>query len=249
MNQPGFKQSRKSAKDYFAWRQKRALPAVEKIEAVTSLKNKSILDIGCGFGALSKILLKKGAHVTAVEVSDKKIQKAKDFLGNNISKLKIKKVSGEKLPFKDESFDVIFLFDVIEHISHPAITIKECERLLKKGGILYVEFTPYYSPIGHHLYDFSKLPIHMLPKEKIKQIVFGKKIHGFLKPQDYWETFESLNKLKISKFQKLVRKFKKVQERYIIKYPEVFEINVPFLKFLGPFKDIFTLSYEGIYKK
>lgn len=244
----GFKESRKSPKDYFEWRKNRALSAVNRVDKIHKLAGLHVLDIGCGYGALCSILLDKKAIVTGIEVDKKKLRFAEEFLKNE-KNIKLKEVSGEKLPFADQSFDAVFLFDVIEHIDHPDVTIKECERVLKPGGVLYVEFTPYYSITGHHLYDFAKWPIHMLPKETIKKIVYSKKIKGFLTHNDYWAQFESLNKLRISKFQEMTKPFQKIQERFIIKYPEIFEINLPFINLLGPFKDFFTMSFEGIYQK
>jgi ubiquinone/menaquinone biosynthesis C-methylase UbiE len=134
-------------------------------------------------------------------------------------------------------------------VKHPKKTIEECTRVLKPNGVLYVEFTPYYSITGHHLYDFSKLPIHIFPKSVVKKIVYGKKISGFMDHDYFWNQFESLNKLRISQFQKMTSDYEKIFERFIIKYPEVFEINLPFINAFGPLKDFFTLSFEGFYRK
>jgi ubiquinone/menaquinone biosynthesis C-methylase UbiE len=243
----GFKQSRKSPRDYFAWRVNRAVPAVERVQLRIDLYGKKVLDIGCGYGALSSVLLKEGAQVTGIEVDRKKLAIAKDFF-KDAENIELFAVDDEKLPFKDNTFDAVFLFDVIEHIRRPDITIKECRRVLKPDGIIYIEFTPYYSITGHHLYDFAKWPIHILPRGWIKDIVYSKKIKGFLTADDYWQQFESLNKLRISRFQKMMRSFQLLEERFIIKYPEVFELNVPLLNVLGPFKDTFTMSFEGTYK-
>lgn len=244
----GFKESRRSVQDYIEWRKNRVRPRVERVNKLHNLSGSKVLDIGCGYGALCSILLDYKAIVTGIEVDTKKLQKASEFLKDK-KNIKLLAVPDEKLPFVDSWFDVVFLFDVIEHIDHPEITIRECERVLKPGGILYVEFTPYYSITGHHLYDFAKWPIHILPKEKIKQIVYAKKVKGFLTHDDYWAQFESLNKLRISTFQHMMKSYRLIEERFIVKYPEVFELNLPVLNFFGPLKDTFTMSFEGIYKK
>ena len=127
--------------------------------------------------------------------------------------------------------------------------LKESQRVLKKNGILYVEFTPYYSLVGHHLYDYAKWPIHILPKKMIKKIVLSKKTNNFFSNKDVWAQFVSLNKLKISNFQKMVSKLQKIEERFIVKYSDIFEINLSFLNYLGRFKDYFTFSFEGLYRK
>jgi len=244
----GFKQSRISPEHYFRWRRKRALTCIERISNKIRLVDKRVLDIGCGCGALSSALLEKGAHVWATEIDDDKLKFAKKKLtGNKYFNSVL--VESETLPYDNCFFDIVFLFDVIEHVKNPAKMIQEASRVLKSGGYLYVELTPYYSITGHHLYDFTKWPIHVLPREKIKKIVFSKKIKSFMTAEYYWQLFESLNKLKINQFQQMVKKFQKIEERFLIKYPEKFEINLPFVNYLGPWKDYFTMSFEGLYQK
>ena len=244
----GFKQSRISPEHYFRWRKKRALACIERVGKKISLVDKRVLDIGCGYGALSSILLEKGTQVWTTEIDGDKLKFAQDKLAGNKYFNSIR-VENEALPYDDYFFDIVFIFDVIEHVKNPAKMMQEASRVLKSGGYLYVEFTPYYSITGHHLYDFAKWPIHLLPREKIKKIVFSKKIKGFMTAEYYWRQFESLNKLRINQFQQMVKKFQKIKERYLIKYPEKFEINIPIIDYLGPLKDYFTMSFEGLYQK
>ena len=244
----GFKQSRISLEHYFRWRRKRASSCIERISNKISLIDKRALDIGCGYGALSSALLEKGAQVWATEIDADKLKFAQNKLNKN-KHFNFTLVKNEVLPYADSFFDIVIIFDVIEHVKNPVKTIREASRVLKSGGYLYVEFTPYYSITGHHLYDFGKWPIHLLSREKIKKIVFSKKIKGFMTAEYYWRQFESLNKLRISRFQQMVKKFQKIEERFIIKYPEKFEINIPVINYLGPLKDYFTMSFEGLYQK
>lgn len=226
-------------------------PIVARLKKISSLKGSSVLDVGCGYGALSYLLTKEGAKCVGTETDKNALSLAKRFLNTSLKKNKPKLlgVKGELLPFRASSFDLVILFDVIEHVRKPSIMIEECQRVLKDSGVLYVEFTPYYSLVGHHLYDYAKWPIHLLPKKMIKKIVLSKKTNNFFASSDAWEQFITLNKLKISNFQKMVLKLQKIEERFIVKYPDVFEVNLPFLNFLGRFKDFFTFSFEGLYRK
>lgn len=44
-------------------------------------------------------------------------------------------------------------------------------------------------------------------------------------------------------------KYEVKEEKFIVKYPELFEINVSFVNYFGNFKDYFTMSYEGLFTK
>lgn len=237
MNEASYKNSRKSLIQYFKWREKRAIPAVNKINEIKSLKGLEVLDVGCGYGSLLSVAINKGANVSGVDIDLDSIKRAKRYLKGK--KCQLIKVKDENLPFADNSFDAIFLFDVIEHVKDPKTTIKECYRVLKPKGLLYIEFMPYYCLVGHHLYDKTKLPIHYLPKFLIRRIV----------PKNLWAQFMSLNRLRIFYLQELLRPTHKIEERFIIKYPDLFELNLPFLKHLGFFGEMFTFSFEGIYQK
>ena len=243
-----FKKSRDSVKEYFKWRLERNQVVDDKIDKILKIKGQNILEVGCGYGPLLKLLANKGARVVGTEVDSQSLKIARKLLPKT-KKITLLQVDGESLPFKNMCFDSVILFDVIEHVKNPQLMVKECKRVLKKNGLLYVEFTPYYSPIGHHLYDYAKLPIHLLPVRVIKKIVFSRKLNNISTSQEYWNQFISLNKLRIGVFQKLVSDMLKIDERFVIKYPDLFEVNLPFLNYFGFFKDFFTFSFEGIYLK
>lgn len=245
MNSASFTNSRKSDRDYFEWRKYRAFQAIKRVEKYRNLSGLKVLDVGCGYGALLAALSKKGAIPTGIEINEEVIISAKNFIGANIN---IIRGNSEKLPFKNGAFDVVFLFDVIEHVKDPYKSIEECKRVLKPNGILYVEFTPYYSLVGHHLYDIIKWPIHILPTSMIKWFIH-KNIKNIKMANYYWNLFISLNKLKISRIQTMLKPYIRICERFIIKYPPLFELHLPFINFLGPLKDFLTFSYIGIYLK
>lgn len=89
-----------------------------------------ILNIGCGTGGTVKMLEKFG-RVENVDVSDEAIQ----FMKQNGFK-HLHKVKGLKLPFKDNHFDMVGAFDVLEHIEKDKDALKEWYRVLKPGGKL-----------------------------------------------------------------------------------------------------------------
>lgn len=95
-----------------------------------NLKNKSLLDGGCGTGLFTKKAIEKGAIVTSLDIAPKLVE------------LTIKKnptakgIEGSllKLPFTDDFFDYVISSDVIEHTPDPLAAVKELIRVLKPGG-------------------------------------------------------------------------------------------------------------------
>ena len=96
-----------------------------------------ILDIGCGGGLLCEPLNRLGAAMTGIDASNNNIKVAK--LHSKEMNLNIEYIhcSPEKLNFKNE-FDVILNMEVVEHVSDINLFIKNCSKLIKKNGIMFV---------------------------------------------------------------------------------------------------------------
>lgn len=67
--------------------------------------------------------------------------------------------TAEALPFEAESFDLVILQDVIEHVSNPEMVRSEIERVLKKKGRLYVQ-VPFVFPFHHSPGDNFRFTIN-----------------------------------------------------------------------------------------
>jgi 2-polyprenyl-3-methyl-5-hydroxy-6-metoxy-1,4-benzoquinol methylase len=104
-------------------------------------KNAKILDIGCNYGSLIYNLYKKGyKNVYGIDINKKTIKEGKKYYKEIRSKIKI--YNGKKIPYQDQSFDVVLMFDVIEHIPNIENFLKgQVYKILKKKGI-FVFQTP-----------------------------------------------------------------------------------------------------------
>jgi len=111
-------------------------------------KGKTLLDVGCGDGMDSHILQKEyGLRVTTTDVyKDKGLTK--------FPELPFKKGSMYRLPFPDNSFDYLFLHDVLHHIDEPAQRmtehkkgLRELRRVCKKGGMVILVDGNRYNPL------------------------------------------------------------------------------------------------------
>lgn len=132
-----------------------------KIEIVkNSLKNspKNILDFGCGDGKSCEFLSKyfPEALITGIDISPASIEEAKNKQIQNCSFMFY---DGEKLPYENCSFDVIFVACVFHHIEkqNHQYLIEELKRTLKKDGKLFI---------------FEHNPINPLTQKVVKDCVF-----------------------------------------------------------------------------
>ncbi|MEH2483775.1 SAM-dependent methyltransferase [Nitrobacteraceae bacterium AZCC 2146] len=64
-------------------------------------------------------------------------------------------VDGHKLPFKDGSFDGVWVQAVLEHVLEPAVIVAEIHRVLGTSGIVYAE-TPFMQQVHERAYDFTR---------------------------------------------------------------------------------------------
>lgn len=92
-------------------------------------KGKNLIEFGCATGVASSVLAILGWKVTATDVSRYAIKKAQ----NNYSGIKFLVHDMEK-PFVKDKFDLAMALDVIEHLSHPKVGIRNIYNLLKKEG-------------------------------------------------------------------------------------------------------------------
>ncbi|MBN4049089.1 class I SAM-dependent methyltransferase [archaeon AH-315-M20] len=249
-----FFKSKDSKKDYFRWRIDRSREFISYLSKHITIKNKKILDFGCGQGALSYILADYN-DVFAVDSPNVIFQSKELCKDKNIKFIGQK---SKRFPFEDDSFDIVLLFYILEHVDDLKNIIEEVKRVLKKDGYLCVEFPPYYSLIGHHLYRFTLLPMQYFPKKFVKWYLLRNEQN--IKHEDTledtpitrasaWKTFKSLNKITISKFRNLTKDMEMMNERFIFKYPGIFLINIKPLKYIPLFRELLSFSYSALLKK
>lgn len=125
-------------------------------ENVSSLKDKKVLDAGCGTGRNISLFLELGADkVHAFDYNPKMLEFAKKKFSRN-SKVKLSLGDVQDIKYPDNFFDVTGCFKVLAHVPSIQKAIKELARVTKKEGILFLEFySPYsfrrvFSPVNKH---------------------------------------------------------------------------------------------------
>lgn len=104
----------------------------ERLTRYAPVKDKRVLELGPG-KTIEVILQAKKDGASEIAIVDiEKYLSDREIAENDID---YRIYDGKRIPFSDESFDLIWSNDVYEHIRYPQITIKETYRLLSQGGI------------------------------------------------------------------------------------------------------------------
>src|SRR5579863_235194 len=125
------------------------------------IRDKTVIDFGCGLGAEAIEIAKNGArHVYGIDVQDRWLAIARSEAG---------RAQCENVTFAkhaDELADVITSIDAFEHFADPASILATMSKLLKSNGVVLASFGPtWYHPLGGHL--FSVFPwAHLIFSEK-----------------------------------------------------------------------------------
>jgi len=128
----------KHSEIYNAIEQKRLEQTIEALLSNVEKNNPKILDFGSGTGNLTLKFLNKGCFVTACDISQKELDILMKKVINN-KNLKVSLLRDKKLPFEDNSFDIVATYSVLHHIPDYLFTIKEFIRVLKPGGYIYID--------------------------------------------------------------------------------------------------------------
>ena len=120
--------------DYFAMEEAFKKTFSERLNRIVQISwGGRLLDVGCGPGFFLEVA-KKHFDVTGVEVSDFAASYGSEHLNLRIFNQPI-----EVCDFANDEFDVITMWDTIEHLINPMETLQEVNRILKKGGLFVVQ--------------------------------------------------------------------------------------------------------------
>lgn len=109
--------------------------------ALGDVKDKKILEIGCGTGIYLDIICKMGGVVYGQDIDPAVVDNCNSFLKEKKHIGVIKIGDAKKLLFEDASFDAVFAADFFEHINYEEKkqVISEVWRVLKPGGLLVIK--------------------------------------------------------------------------------------------------------------
>lgn len=101
-----------------------------------------VIEVGCGVGAQTEILLERFPHlvVCGVDRSRAQLARAKEHLSKAVKakRLSLHQADASSLPFDDSSFDGAFSTWFLEHVQEPIRILQEIRRVLKSGGKIFL---------------------------------------------------------------------------------------------------------------
>ena len=182
----------KSNSDYVKFENFQAHLVLRKLKSKgVTFYGKFVLDIGCGRGGYSLEFFKESADVTSLDITRENFQ--------NIHGAKFVMADASKLPFKSMSFDMVFCSSIIEHLKEPKKLLVEIKRVLKKDGICYLSFPPFWSPVGAHQFK----PFHYFGEKMA--IRLARKFYKVKSYSSYNDEYGKLYIMTISKARRLIR--------------------------------------------
>ncbi|MFX0200865.1 MAG: class I SAM-dependent methyltransferase [Candidatus Hodarchaeota archaeon] len=224
----------------------------KKIESQIKFEHANVLDLGCGLGGQTVYFSSQDTNATiGIDIKKKWIDAAKRYA---IKKKADKKVDfvradGADLPIKKNSFDIIIMYDVIEHLPQANRVLEECKRVLKSNGLLYIQFgPPWLNPYGGHLYAYIHIPwCHLIFSEKtiINVLKKSKSSSPITEINHTITQFQNLSRMTIRRFRKIIDEIDFEE----IFYEEKFSHKVSFLRFFPLVKEFFVSNVSCIMKK
>lgn len=217
---------------------------------IREVPNRRCLEVGCGHGTLSQVLAEHGFEVVGIDKDISRIDAARASSAG--LSLQFLAAGIEEFEAPPESFGLIVLFDVLEHVPDPLSTLKRCSSFLAPTGIMCVEYTPYWSLIGHHLYDFTLLPVQLLPWRWTRWLVERKGPRGIINADEALEQFRELNRLSTARTRRVLRACPELQllsERRWFRAPGRIQLELRQWAWLGPLCELFTFSHFLVMRK
>ncbi|MBL4672087.1 MAG: bifunctional 2-polyprenyl-6-hydroxyphenol methylase/3-demethylubiquinol 3-O-methyltransferase UbiG [Arenicella sp.] len=110
----------------------------EYINLHSPVKNKKLLDVGCGGGLVSEAMSALGAEVTGIDMGEAPLSVAELHLLETGETVEYMKITAEELAEqRPEQYDVVTCLEMLEHVPNPALVIEACAKMVKPGGDVY----------------------------------------------------------------------------------------------------------------
>jgi len=148
--------------------------------ALPYVAGKEVLEVGCSWGYGSHLLAEEARRVVGFDFNHVCVTYGSEHLARNNLRLLVHDAS-RPFPFPDESFDVVFSSEFIEHVANSSNCIREMRRVLRPEGLLILK-TPnlayarrWHSLNPYHLKVFLPGELQALLEEYFREV----QVRGF----------------------------------------------------------------------
>jgi len=129
------------------------------------IKDKKILDIGCGGGILSESMANHGAIVTGTDMGEAQIKVARLHALETQTTVEYIQQPAESLADEHpEAFDVVTCLEMLEHVPDPSSIVEACSKLVKPGGHVFFATINRNPKSWLHAIVGAEYLLKMLPK-------------------------------------------------------------------------------------
>ena len=187
------------------------------------------LEIGSADAMTSAELARAGWTATGIDIDISRTDARVKGAGVTVLEM-----DATRLLFPDASFDLVFSFNVFEHLPDPSATFSEIVRVLRPGGLAYISFTGLrWSPHGAHMYKVINVPY-------ITVLFDEKDVLAYLREKGLPDRFPWVNEYSIERFRKVFHGhaskldtlyYEETWNRWhsdlIAEYPGVFKARAP----------------------
>lgn len=171
-----------------------------KILKTYKKSNARLLDLGCGIGLTLSMLSQEFPQSIGCDVDKKALGAARIILKKVGVKIPLIIYDGKTLPFDDHVFDIVTAIEVIEHVNHPRLFLKEIKRVLKPDGILHITTGNKWWPYEPHF----KLPFLSYLPPQIANL--------YVKLSGRGKSYQGIKLPSYGEFRKLVGNFFSIED-------------------------------------
>ena len=154
---------------------------------------RTVLDLGCGFGAYSRELNEKGLNCVGCDINFGYLRKAKD---HGLSVVNVDSV----LPFRDKAFDTVLIFEVLEHVLDVEKVLTEAFRVARKNVLITVPNSEKIEQMKANDVTYAHMlssdHVHFFEPESLETLLRRYATHVSIEPSDpiypFWFLSRSL---------------------------------------------------------
>lgn len=131
----------------------------QMVRGWTELQGRRVLDVGCGVGMYTEAFFRETPNVFGVEIQRDRALEARGHAKGVVQGV------GEQLPFADETFDVVFSHEVLEHVVDDRFCVREMVRVVRRQGRIVIFVPNRLYPFETHgvfwrgSYHFGNVPL------------------------------------------------------------------------------------------